>query len=153
MRIRKYKGAGIALFKKDQNGEYSILLGKRSINPDKGKWSIPGGGYEKKDGNLFTTAKREFREELGISLNDVLECEQQLFPVECKFSFPSRIFGVKIFEWITYMFEVDPSWNYFSHFSWEFDEVNFVPVKKLKKYKLAFGVRKEVRKFLKAKMA
>ena len=42
-----YKGGGVALFYKDKHtGEYSILLGKRTIEPGKGKWSIPGGGYE-----------------------------------------------------------------------------------------------------------
>ena len=39
-----YKGAGIALFRKNKNG-YEILLGKRKYNPGKDKWSIPGGGY------------------------------------------------------------------------------------------------------------
>lgn len=45
-----YKGGGVALFYKDKHtGEYSILLGKRTIEPGKGKWSIPGGGYEPQD--------------------------------------------------------------------------------------------------------
>ena len=44
--MRKYKGAGIALFQKQDN-DYTILLGKRTIKPKKGKWSIPGGGFEK----------------------------------------------------------------------------------------------------------
>ena len=42
MKIKTYKGAGIALFKKTSEG-YSILLGKRTINPGKGKWYIFGG--------------------------------------------------------------------------------------------------------------
>ena len=51
--MRKYKGAGIALFQKQDN-DYTILLGKRTIKPNKGKWSIPGGGFEKTDNSLFT---------------------------------------------------------------------------------------------------
>lgn len=65
MRLKTYKGAGIALFKKTSEG-YSILLGKRTINPGKGKWSIFGGKSETFDKTPFETAKREFTEESGI---------------------------------------------------------------------------------------
>lgn len=34
MHIRSYKGAGIVLFQK-RNDEYAILLGKRTISPQK----------------------------------------------------------------------------------------------------------------------
>lgn len=67
--MRKYKGAGIALFQ-EQDNEYAILLGKRIINPDKGKWSIPGGRFEQTDNSLFETAIRELREETGINLTN-----------------------------------------------------------------------------------
>lgn len=60
--MRKYKGAGIALFQKQDN-DYAILLGKRTIKPNKGKWSIPSGGFEKTDNSLFETAIRELQQE------------------------------------------------------------------------------------------
>ncbi|MGP1529453.1 MAG: NUDIX domain-containing protein [Treponema sp.] len=66
MVIRNYKGAGITIFKK-QNDECSILLGKRTEKPQKGKWSIHGGGFENADKSLFETALREFREETRTS--------------------------------------------------------------------------------------
>ena len=52
MRLKTYKSAGIALFKKTSEG-YSILLGKRTINPGKGKWSIFGGKSETFDKTPF----------------------------------------------------------------------------------------------------
>lgn len=78
--MRKYKGAGIALFKK-QNNDYAILLGKRTIKPNKGKWSIPGGRFEKSDNFFFETAIREFREETGINLFDIV-IEKKLLSVD-----------------------------------------------------------------------
>lgn len=69
--MRKYKGAGIALLKK-QNNDYAILLGKRTIKPNKGKWSIPGGKFEKNDNFFFETAIRELRKETGINLFDIV---------------------------------------------------------------------------------
>ena len=58
MRLKTYKGAGIALFKKTSEG-YSILLGKRTINPGKGKWYIFGGKSKTFDKTPFETAKRD----------------------------------------------------------------------------------------------
>lgn len=94
--MRKYKGAGIALFKK-QNNDYAILLGKRTIKPNKGKWSIPGGRFEKSDNFFFETAIREFREETGINLFDIVIEKKAIV---CRFNYP-------FFEWKTFMFEVD----------------------------------------------
>ena len=78
--MRKYKGAGIALFQKQDN-DYTILLGKRTIKPNKGKWSIPGGGFEKNDNFFFETAIREFREETGINIFDIA-IEKKLLSVD-----------------------------------------------------------------------
>lgn len=76
--MRKYKGAGIALLKK-QNNDYAILLGKRTIKPNKGKWSIPGGKFEKNDNFFFETAIREFREETGINIFDIVIKKKLLY--------------------------------------------------------------------------
>ncbi len=70
-KIIPYHGAGILFWTNDDNGQLSVLLGKRSINPGKGKWSIPGGGWSKySDGydkrnrpNYLQAAIRETNEE------------------------------------------------------------------------------------------
>lgn len=133
-----YKGAGIAIFTKNEDGEYSILLGKRKYNPGKGKWSIPGGGYEvKKDKNLFITAVRETMEETGIDMNLIAK---DLKPIVCKFHFV-------FFTWDTYMYDL-------GNFSLpefrirEFSELRSIPLSELKNFNLCFGIKTEVRKFL-----
>lgn len=134
--MRKYKGAGIALFQKQDN-DYAILLGKRTINPNKGKWSIPGGGFEKTDNSLFETAIRELREETGINLS-----KSEKYAVLCSFHYP-------FFEWKTFMFEVDSNFYVPETFCYEFSEMRFIHLKEIPQYKLAFGVRKEIRRFIK----
>ena len=136
--MRKYKGAGIALFQKQDN-DYAILLGKRTIKPNKGKWSIPGGGFEKTDNSLFETAIRELREETGINLTN-----NEKDAVVCSFHYP-------FFEWKTFMYEVDSYFLAPKILGYEFSEIRFIPLKEIQKYKLSFGVRKEIRRFLKNK--
>lgn len=71
-----YHGAGMMLYHTDPKTKItSVLLGKRLFNPDKGCWSIPGGGWEqKKDGyynghpNYWATAQREMGEELRLRI-------------------------------------------------------------------------------------
>ena len=135
--MRKYKGAGIALFQKQDN-DYTILLGKRTIKPNKGKWSIPGGGFEKTDNSLFETAIRELREETGINLSSTTKKD----PVICGFHYP-------FFKWITFMFEVDANFHVPERFCYEFSEMRFISLKEIHQYELAFGVKKEIKRFLK----
>jgi 8-oxo-dGTP pyrophosphatase MutT (NUDIX family) len=61
----------IPLFKK--NGEYHILLTRRSekVEHHKGQISFPGGRHDHEDEDLLTTALREAEEEMGISPKDV----------------------------------------------------------------------------------
>jgi ADP-ribose pyrophosphatase YjhB (NUDIX family) len=69
-----YKGADLAVFGKNDDGAYSIVLGERAIKPNKGKWALPGGGYDKKDSDdLHNTALREFEEETGIKITDTMQ--------------------------------------------------------------------------------
>ena len=74
-RLKPYHGAGMVFWTKDVQGKFSVLLGKRSFNPGKGKWSIPGGGWEPQDGfektgrrNYRQTAMREAQEELHFEI-------------------------------------------------------------------------------------
>ena len=118
--MKTYKGAGIALFKKNPEG-YAILLGKRTINPEKDKWSIFGGKSEPIDKTPFETAERE-----------------------CQFKYP-------FFKWTTFLFEVSEDFQIPELFCFEFSELRFIPLKESKKYNVAFGVRKEIRTFKKNK--
>ena len=68
MRIRSYSGAGVFLIR-EKNGGYEVLLGKRSIKRGFCKWSIPGGGKEKRDSTFRDCAFRELKEETGINLD------------------------------------------------------------------------------------
>ncbi|MBK5201855.1 MAG: NUDIX hydrolase [Spirochaetaceae bacterium] len=76
---KPYHGAGILIWTVDEQDNIMVFLGKRSINPAKGKWSIPGGGWdEKKDlynhkgkPNYLKTALRETSEEIYYSIEDI----------------------------------------------------------------------------------
>lgn len=64
-----YKGAGCLVFYYDKRSHrVYVLLGRRTSGIGAGQWSIPGGGWETKDGkgNLKRTAVRELREELKL---------------------------------------------------------------------------------------
>jgi len=63
-----YRGAGIALFREEPEGTFSLLLGERKYNPGKGQWSFPGGKADRGESPL-EAAKREFREETGVNLD------------------------------------------------------------------------------------
>ena len=137
-----YKGAGVALFKK-VDGEYQVLLGKRKYRPYAGKWCIPGGKYELKDLTFFTAARRELREETGLDLCYDVKVVQIGETVYDYIKLP-------FFKWKTYMYEVpfdfpvpDPEEIH------EFSEMKFIPISDIKKNELAFGVKREIKKFLK----
>ena len=55
-------GVGVVVFK-----EGRILLIKRGKEPNKGKWSIPGGGIELGE-TIYDAARRETREECSIEI-------------------------------------------------------------------------------------
>ncbi|NLK13131.1 MAG: NUDIX hydrolase [Spirochaetales bacterium] len=79
MKHLPYHGAGILIWRKNIHGKTEVLLGLRKYNPQRGKWSIPGGGWdEKKDGveagttpNYRATAIRETQEEIRLSIDNV----------------------------------------------------------------------------------
>ena len=59
----------------------------------------------------------------------------------CSFHYPC-------FEWKTFMFEVASDFHVPERFCYEFSEIKFISLKDIHQYKLAFGVRKEIKKFL-----
>lgn len=56
-----------------ENGEYHILFTKRTehVAHHKGQICFPGGVFDNEDGDLWTTALRETREEIGIESNRI----------------------------------------------------------------------------------
>ncbi|MBQ9237884.1 MAG: NUDIX domain-containing protein [Treponema sp.] len=117
LKFKAYKGAEIALFQK-QADDYAILLGKRTLNPSKGKWFIFGGKCEHSDKSLYETAEREFEEENGTAFSSV----SVRFCGECKYKF-----NLPYFKWTTFLYEVDVSFYMPKHFSYKFSDVQFVP--------------------------
>lgn len=65
--------AGVTLLLYPKDGEYCILLNKRTdtVDDHKGEISFPGGRKDPKDETLLDTALRETHEEMGISPDDV----------------------------------------------------------------------------------
>ena len=65
--------AGVMLLLYSKNGEYYVLLNKRTedVEHHKGEVSFPGGSKDENDDTLLTTALRETHEEMGISPDDV----------------------------------------------------------------------------------
>lgn len=159
-KIRPYKGGGVALFQKDNaTGEYTIFLGKRRgelrkgirrFFSGRGKWSIPGGGYDEKDnGDLRQTAKREFHEETGLNIDDIVLSKE---PYEHNIWLP-------FFTWKTLMYELKPDYKLNTNCirsardGFEFSEAKQITQSELKvikhKHELNFGVGWEVKAFLK----
>ncbi len=133
MKIKSYQGAGIAMFYNGNNG-YEILLGKRSVLKDYGKWSIPGGAKERYDSTFEGAAKREFYEETGVRISDISCCKLDGLTINFPF-----------FKWETYFYitkEKNLSFN-----PREFSELKWVNIKNLKNYELCFGVKQEVKHF------
>ncbi len=65
--------AGVTLLLYRKDGEYCILLNKRTdkVDDHKGEISFPGGRKDPEDKTLLDTALRETHEEMGISPGDV----------------------------------------------------------------------------------
>ncbi len=65
--------AGVMLLLYPKDGEYAILLNKRSdtVDDHKGEVSFPGGRKDDADGSLLDTALRETHEEMGVRPDDV----------------------------------------------------------------------------------
>jgi 8-oxo-dGTP pyrophosphatase MutT (NUDIX family) len=130
-----YRGAGIALFREEPKGAFSVLLGKRAYNPGKGKWSFPGGGAEKGEEPLKTAA-REFYEETAVKLGWLK---------------PVLIDSIKItaplFEWETFIF-VTASHTRFK-IGHEFTKLGWAKESTFKRLNLHMGVREAYEIYLK----
>ena len=65
--------AGIMLLVYPKEGEYCILLNKRTetVEHHKGEISFPGGSRDQEDKTLLDTALRETEEEMGVRAQDI----------------------------------------------------------------------------------
>ena len=65
--------AGVMLLLYPKDGEYCILLNKRTnhVEHHKGEISFPGGSKDEEDATLLDTALRETHEEMGIRPQDI----------------------------------------------------------------------------------
>ena len=111
MKIRKYEGAGMILYHRDDNGNLSVLLEKRS---DDHTWAIPGGGYSDKDKILLNTAIRETYEETGISIQEAYHMKTYRLPFFTYAVFSSELDREKL-----------PKRN------WESEEIRWFPISDL----------------------
>lgn len=70
---RSLSPAGVLVVVYPKNGEYCVLLNKRSqlVEHHKGEISFPGGAVDPQDENLLATAIRETHEEMGIHPDDI----------------------------------------------------------------------------------
>lgn len=53
-----------------RDGRYGVLLGRRNIEPGKGKWALPGGFVDASDLTAQAAAARELFEETGFTVED-----------------------------------------------------------------------------------
>lgn len=97
-----YRGAGIVLFHKANDGTISVLLGKRAFNPFKGTWTIFGGGIERNE-NSWEAAFRELKEELFIKKSSLKNRSLKLKKMPFRFK---KIIPF-LFEYTTYFVETN----------------------------------------------
>ena len=128
MKIRKYEGAGMILYHRDDNGNLLVLLEKRS---DDHTWAIPGGGYSDKDKILLNTAIRETYEETGIFIQEACHVKTYRLPF-----FTYAVFAAKLDDMVR------PVRN------WESESIRWFPVSALPEG-MNFMTRIEIRDFLK----
>ena len=120
-----FKGAGI-LFLKKVGSKNFISLGKRTINPHKDYWSVPGGKLDSRDNNdFFKCAIRETGEEYFYDLRNDFEIVSQMqFNKECIVNVPF------IFEFHTYLIDITGLQIEFFP-NWEFEKIVWFDSKQL----------------------
>lgn len=135
MRIKNYRGAGVMLFRYNTRfRRFEVLLGKRSIPRGYGKWAIPGGGMENYDADYADCAFREFREETGIDIKNLMTQKLAVKRIDVPF-----------YHWRTYMVL---TWGYIPDFKpCEFSELRWFPILTVSKQDLWFSINHELKAF------
>ncbi len=121
-KLKPYTGAGIALFQNREDGVY-VLLGLRAIEPKKGTWTFPGGGFDVSiDNTLEDTAYREFKEEVYSDIRIPMYKKYGKFSITVPF-----------FKWRTFIVDdTEKSLVLSTRLSFEFSKLEWVPVTKVK---------------------
>jgi 8-oxo-dGTP pyrophosphatase MutT (NUDIX family) len=136
-----FKGAGILFYKKENNQCY-ISLGKRTINPHKNFWSVPGGKLSRSDENdLFKCALRETCEEyFKHNVNEFKRLGERLTNNK-----KSRLYIPFIIDYQTYLIDLS-GFNINFHNNWEFSKICWFNINNLPA-KTHFGVKYSLRVF------
>lgn len=113
-----FKGAGILYWKKE-NEKILISLGKRTVNPHKGYWSVPGGKKEVYDRDFYECGKREAKEEYFYNMESEFSKT-----VDLSFSKECPIFIPFLFEYHTFWVDVTGKDLNFSP-NWEFEKIEW----------------------------
>ena len=137
MSLKNYHGAGVLLFRYNKEKEtFEVLLGKRSIHRGYGKWAIPGGGLERKDGdfNYRACAFRELWEETGIDIRTIKTQDIAQTRIDLPF-----------FHWRSFLVM---TWGELPEFRIrEFSELRWIPISELCNYDLWISLNREIRTF------
>ena len=111
-----------------------LLLVKRGVEPDKGKWSIPVGGVELGE-TVRDTAVREAKEECGLDIELVGER-----PMDALDSMVSSENGRLQFHYVLLQFLARPKGGTLKPTS-DVTEVRWVPLEEVEKYDLTNSFR------------
>ena len=130
-----FKGAGI-LFVKKEGSQYFVSLGKRTVSPQKGSWSIPGGQMSSSDEeDYLACALRETREEyFSMAEKNFSSLFDKIQVKDC-----TILFIPFLIKYNTYLFDVTGININFSP-NWEFSEIAWFSTRSLPE-KTHLGVR------------
>ena len=111
-----------------------ILLEKRSYDPFKGKWVLPGGHTDKGE-DVETAVKREVKEETGLDITELkfIKIYPEVFP-EYKW------------EAIVYVFKAEAKGTLQKDH--ESEELRFVPLSELNDYEFGFDHKRIIEEVL-----
>ena len=111
-----------------------LVLVRRGVEPDKGKWSIPGGGVELREG-VRDTARREAKEECGLDIELVGD-----IPMDAMDSMVTDEKGRLRFHYVLLQFLAQPKGGTLKPTS-DVTEARWVPLEEVEKYNLTNSFR------------
>ena len=119
-----------------------LVLVKRGVEPDKGKWSIPGGGVELGEG-VRDTAVREAKEECGLDIELAIDR-----PMDALDKMVPGEKGRLQYHYVLLQFLARPKGGTLKPTS-DATEARWVPLEEVQKYDLTDSLRLFFKKHLK----